>query len=66
MACDTKRFAALATLAGLCSLAGPCMAENVIGGYRAYIGAADLTNSRGVQLTQAWQVIGLAGDRAGR
>jgi len=55
-----NRFATLAhavAVAGLCALAGPAGAQNVIGGYRAFIGQADLANSRGVTLTQPWQVI---------
>lgn len=56
MSCDTK-FGALVALAGLCTLAGPAVAQEVIGGYRAYIGAADLANSHGARLTQPWQVI---------
>lgn len=57
MICDTKSIGALVALAGLCTLAGPAAAQDVIGGYRAYIGPADLTNSSGVRLTRAWQVI---------
>ena len=39
--------AALVVGTGLCALAGPAGAQTIIGGYQAYIGPADLTNSRG-------------------
>ena len=38
-------------------LAGPAAAQNVIGGYQAFIGTADLHNSKGVALSAPWQVI---------
>lgn len=46
---------ALAVLAVLTS--GAAMAQNVIGGYQAVIGTADLFNSKGVALSAPWQVI---------
>ncbi len=39
------------------AFAGGAAAQNVIGGYQAYIGNADLYNSKGVRLSAPWQVI---------
>ena len=48
---------ALALSAAPCMVAGSAMGQQAIGGYQAYIGPADLVNSNGIRLTQAWQVI---------
>ena len=47
----------LMALAGLCMLAAPVAAQDVIGSYVAYIGVDDLYNSKGARLTQPWQVL---------
>lgn len=39
------------------ALSAPAAAQTLIGGYQAFIGPADLRNSRGAALTQPWQVI---------
>lgn len=39
------------------AFAGAAAAQAVIGGYQAYIGTADLYNSKGVALSAPWQVI---------
>lgn len=49
--------AAVLAIAALAALTAPAVAQNVIGGYRAEIGAADLVNSRGAALSHPWQVI---------
>lgn len=43
----------------LCSLilAGPAMADSLIGQYTAYIGRDDLYNSSGARLSEPWQVL---------
>lgn len=46
-----------AVIALVATMAAPASAQSVIGSYRAYIGAADLVNSRGVRLSHPWQVI---------
>ncbi len=43
--------------AALIVSAGPVAAQNVIGGYQAVIGNADLYNSNGTALSAYWQVI---------
>ncbi|WP_259772810.1 hypothetical protein [Aliiroseovarius crassostreae] len=35
----------------------PAMADELIGAYRAYIGKADLTSSKGARLREPWQVL---------
>ena len=39
------------------TLSAPVAAQEVIGGYAAYIGRNDLYNSNGTRLTEAWQVL---------
>ncbi|MBZ0123676.1 MAG: hypothetical protein K8F31_07295 [Roseovarius sp.] len=46
-----------AALAGLLAGALPAMSQELIGSYTAYIGHADLHNSRGARLTEPWQVL---------
>jgi len=48
---------ALVAAAVSLALAGPANAQNVIGGYQAFIGTADLYNSKGAALSAPWQVI---------
>ncbi|PID37165.1 MAG: hypothetical protein CR993_01760 [Rhodobacterales bacterium] len=52
-----KRFAFLAAM--MLSLLGgaPAMAQDVIDSYVAYIGRADLYNSKGTRLRQPWQIL---------
>lgn len=57
MNCVTSRVCTAVLLTAAAGLAAPAAAQEVIGGYRAYIGAADLRNSSGAALTQPWQVI---------
>lgn len=58
MVCVTGSMrAGLALVAALCAVGGAAVAQQAIGGYRAYIGPVDLVNSNGARLTQAWQVI---------
>jgi len=54
-----KSFSRAASIAAAAvfSLAAPANAQDVIGGYQAYIGNADLYNSKGVALSAPWQVI---------
>lgn len=51
-----KRTIAAALLAGA-SVAAPAAAQDLVGGYVAYIGEDDLYNSRGQRLTEPWQVL---------
>ncbi len=55
----TKRSLVRAAVvaAALLMTAGPAAAQNVIGSYQAFIGTADLYNSKGVALSAPWQVI---------
>lgn len=46
----------LAALTAL-TLAGPALADDLIGSYSAYISQADLHNSKGQKLTQVWQIL---------
>lgn len=50
------RAAALG-IAVMFSVTGSAAAQTVIGGYQAFIGTADLYNSKGVALSAPWQVI---------
>lgn len=43
--------------AGLVALSAPAAAQELIGGYAAFISNNDLYNSRGARLTQPWQVL---------
>lgn len=47
----------LGLVAALGLAAGTAAADQVIGGYDAWIGSQDLYNSNGERLTQAWQVL---------
>lgn len=46
-----------AVLAVLLAGALPVAAQELIGSYTAYIGQADLHNSKGARLTEPWQVL---------
>lgn len=53
-----KRFARAALVAtAVLGVAAPAVAEQQIGSYWAYIGNADLYNSKGQRLTAPWQVL---------
>ena len=39
------------------ALAAPAAAQSPMGSYQAFVGQADLVNSRGERLTEAWQVL---------
>lgn len=50
----------LALAAGICTTFGavaPAAAQELIGAYVAYIGKADLVNSKGARLSAPWQVL---------
>jgi hypothetical protein len=47
----------LAALALSAALGGAALAQEVVGGYTAYIGEDDLYNSKGERLTEPWQVL---------
>lgn len=49
-------FAILATALGF-GLAAPVAAQQLLEEYTAYIGPADLVNSKGKRLTQPWQIL---------
>jgi hypothetical protein len=49
--------AALAVALPAMLLAGPVLAQDLIGSYAAYIGEDDLYNSEGARLTEPWQVL---------
>ncbi|WP_112313208.1 hypothetical protein [Pseudogemmobacter bohemicus] len=51
-----RAFAILATALGL-GLAAPVAAQELLEEYTAYIGPADLVNSKGKRLTQPWQIL---------
>ena len=57
MSCVTGSVRGALAVVVLCAVGGSATAQQVIGGYRAHIGPADLVNSNGARLTQAWQVI---------
>lgn len=46
-----------AVFASVLAIAGPAAAQTYLGSYSAWIGANDLTNSRGQRLWEPWQVI---------
>lgn len=52
----TKFFAALAVVAAALT-AAPAVAQDLLESYTAYIGAADLRNSKGVRLSEPWQIV---------
>lgn len=47
----------MAVALAVAGVAGPAVAQDLVGSYVAYIGADDLYNSRGQRLTQPWQVL---------
>ncbi|WP_283179207.1 hypothetical protein [Gemmobacter sp. 24YEA27] len=53
------RFPALAVVATLfgAGLAAPVAAQDLLEEYTAFIGPADLVNSKGKRLTQPWQIL---------
>lgn len=51
------RLAALALATALAAGATQAMADQVLGGYQAWIGTADLYNSQGDRLSEHWQVL---------